>query len=50
MTIPIGELPAERPWPDDVWCHLACTTCEQLFRLSAETYRGRGGVLEQIAS
>ena len=50
MTWPMDEMSIEKPWPDIVWCHLICPNCGQLFRLSAETYRGRGGAWEAIES
>lgn len=39
---------ADGPW-DDIMVHgFTCNSCGQEFRLSAETYRGRGGSWEPV--
>lgn len=37
------EISPSGPWPDYLEYYFACHACGQLYRLSAETYRGTGG-------
>jgi hypothetical protein len=39
---------AEGPWHDIVDNGFKCTRCDRRYRLSAETYHGRGGSLEAV--
>jgi hypothetical protein len=48
-TMPaFSTVPAEGPWHDIVDNGFQCTRCDRRYRLSAETYHGRGGCLEQV--
>lgn len=42
MATPMTDL-LKPGWPDIVSADFRCTACEQLFRLSCETYHGSGG-------
>lgn len=42
MATPMTDL-LKPGWPDIVSADFRCTTCEQLFHLSCETYHGSGG-------
>jgi adenine-specific DNA methylase len=40
---PFSAISADGPWEDVVGYGFRCTSCGQLFYLSAETYHGSGG-------
>lgn len=47
MEVPMGKpfssIARNGPWDDVLTFGFRCTSCGQLFRLSAETYHGSGG-------
>jgi hypothetical protein len=43
-----SALEAQGPWEDHVHNAFRCTRCGRRYRLSAETYHGRGGSLEAV--
>lgn len=45
---PFSKVNAEGPWGDYLEYYFECSRCGQLFRLSAETYRGSGGGWEPL--
>jgi hypothetical protein len=40
---PFSSILADGPWDDSMAYEFRCTTCGQLFSLSADTYHGSGG-------
>lgn len=42
-VIPCSDLNPDGPWDDLLRYRFRCTTCAQVFLLSAETYHGSGG-------
>ncbi len=38
-----ASIPTGGPWPDYFEYYFSCTTCQQLYRLSAEAFHGIGG-------
>lgn len=40
---PFDELVSSGKWDDILLYHFQCSTCGQMFELSAETYHGAGG-------
>lgn len=39
----LTSIPIDGPWPDYFEHYFSCTTCRQLYRLSAEAFHGMGG-------
>ena len=46
---PFITLRAERPWPDVMIYCFRCTSCDSLYRLSVDTYHGRGGTWTPVS-
>jgi hypothetical protein len=42
-TTPFRSVPDSGPWDDILLYEFACRSCSSRFRLSADTYHGRGG-------
>ena len=42
------SIPVSGPWPDYLEVYFSCSSCGQLYRLTAETYRGFGGSWSRV--
>ena len=40
---PFSDLSENGPWPDILICRFECTSCGQLYQLSADAFHGSGG-------
>ena len=48
QTEPFSKVDSKGPWDDILIYYFECPECNQLFKLSAETYHGAGGSWQPI--